>query len=140
MKLEGIKVPLMVVKSDGGFTYDTSDLTAVLYRLENLKRNWLIYVVGKEQSDHFKSIFQAAKQIGAHNPPKTRIDHTGFGMMQNEKGGKISTREGGLVKLTDLLDKAKEEAKEEMIKRGKENNITFSEEELESSSSKIGYS
>lgn len=140
MKLDGFKVPLMVVKSDGGYTYDTSDLCAVLYRLEQLNKDWLIYVVGGEQSDHFKAIFQAAKQLGSHNPPKTRIDHMGFGMMLNETGGKISTREGGLVKLGDLLDMAKEESKNEMIKRAKEHNVDLSEEEIESSSAKIGYS
>lgn len=140
MHLDGFKVPLMVVKSDGGFTYDSSDLTAVVYRLKEIKKNWIIYVVGAEQSDHLKAIFQAAKQLGLHTPPTTRIDHMAFGMMLNEDGGKIATRKGGLVKLSDLLDAAKEKAKEELIKRNGEQKFEMSPEEIESSSAKIGYS
>jgi arginyl-tRNA synthetase len=59
MRLDGIKIPLMVVKSDGGFTYDTSDLTAIIYRFKEQDRNWLIYCVGSEQGDHLKAVFQA---------------------------------------------------------------------------------
>lgn len=140
MKLDGIKVPMMIVKSDGGFTYDTSDLTAVVYRLDTLKRDWIIYVIGLEQSDHLKSLFQAAKQLGYHNGVTTRLDHAGFGMMLNETGGKISTREGGLVKLIDLLNTAKDESKKELIKRSQEVGIAFTEDELEISAGKIGYS
>lgn len=158
MRLQNMKNPLMIVKSDGGYTYDTSDLAAIIYRIVDQNRNWLIYCVGAEQSEHFKMIFQAAKQLGYHNPPSTRVDHMAFGMMLNENGGKIATREGGLVKLSDLLDKAKEEAKKELKKRygdesktnKEENNsltdnnqkkdLCFNEEELEINAEKIGYS
>lgn len=140
MKLDGFKVPMMIVKSDGGFTYDTSDLAAAVYRLDTLKRDWIIYVIGLEQSDHLKALFQAAKQLGLHDGVNTRMDHAGFGMMLNEKGEKISTREGGLVKLIDLLNTSKEESKKELVKRSQEVGIAFTEEELEINSGKIGYS
>jgi arginyl-tRNA synthetase len=140
MRLDGIKTPMMIVKSDGGFTYDTTDLAAVSYRLNDLQRDWIIYVIGNEQADHVKAIAQAAKQLGLHDPSKTRIDHMAFGLMLNEKGKKISTSEGGLVKLTDLLDKARDVAKSEMKKRSEELGVTYSEEELNESAEKIGYS
>lgn len=140
MRLDGMKTPMMIVKSDGGFTYDTTDLAAVSYRLKDLQRDWIIYVIGNEQADHVKAIAQAAKQLGIHDPSKTRIDHMAFGLMLNEKGKKISTSEGGLVKLTDLLDKARDGAKMEMKKRAEETGIKYSEDELDDSAEKIGYS
>lgn len=140
MRLDGMKTPMMIVKSDGGFTYDTTDLAAVSYRLKDLQRDWIIYVIGNEQADHVKAIAQAAKQLNLHDPSKTRIDHMAFGLMLNEKGKKISTSEGGLVKLTDLLDKARDVAKLEMQKRAEETKIVYTEDELNDSAEKIGYS
>lgn len=140
MKLDNMKVPMMVVKSDGGFTYDTTDIAAVTYRMKDLQRDWIIYVIGNEQSDHVKAIEQAAKQLGLHEPGKTRIDHMAFGLMLNEDGKKISTREGGLCKLSELLDMARDSARKEIIKRMTETEYKFEESEIEVSSEKIGYS
>lgn len=139
MRLDGIKVPLLVVKSDGGFNYDTTDLAAVHYRLKDLKRDWVIYVIGSEQKDHMKAIFQAAKQLGIHTD-KTRLDHVSFGHVLDKTGKKFSTSDGNLIKLVDLLDEARDRSKIEMINRSNENKIVYTEEEIQSNSEKIGYS
>lgn len=140
MRIDGMKQPYMVVKSDGGFTYDTTDLTAAYYRFNELKRTWLIYVIGAEQIDHMKLLEGCCKKLKLHSPPSTRFDHMYFGMILNEEGKKFSTRDGNLIKLTELLDEAKKRAKEELRLRSEKNGWDFSEDELEDSASKIGYS
>lgn len=135
IKVLGFKIPLMIVKSDGGFTYDTSDLTALWYRLIQMERDWVIYVVGSEQELHLRLIFEFGKLIGWHKPPYTRLDHMSFGLMLQANGGKISTRDGGLVKLSDLLDEAKRRAKEQLRTRN-----SYNEDYIEEASGKIGYS
>ena len=140
MRVDGYKAPLIIVKSDGGFTYDSTDIAAVKYRLVDLKADWIIYVIGSEQNEHVTKIAKAAEQLGYHIPSKTRIDHMGFGLMLNKEGKKFSTRMGGLIKLVDLLDAARDEAKTQMITRFEKQNWSYSQEELIDNSEKIGYS
>ena len=107
--MPGQKVPLTVVKSDGGFTYDTSDLAAIKHRFEEEKGDWLIYVVDAGQSLHFQTIFEAARMAG-YCADETRIDHTGFGVVLGEDKKKFKTRSGDTVRLVDLLDEGLERA------------------------------
>ena len=99
MFVKGDSFPLTVVKFDGGYTYDTSDLAALRHRIEVEKADWLIYVVDSGQvkfsnfiqhnpiflcqSDHFKSVFAGGMQAG-YAPESVRIDHVGFGVVQGE--------------------------------------------------------
>jgi len=105
----GVKTPLTVVKSDGGFTYDTSDLTAVKHRVEEEKGDWLIYVVDAGQSLHFQTVFGAAKMAG-YCSEESRLDHVGFGVVLGEDKKKFKTRSGDTVRLVDLLDEGMERA------------------------------
>lgn len=139
-KIPKEKHPLIIVKSDGGIGYDTTDIAALNYRINTLKCDWLIYVVGGEQEEHLRLIFKAGEIIGWHKPPQTRIDHMQFGLVQGKDGKKFSTRKGGNVKLCDLLDQAWEDAKTEMIKRNEKNNSGMSEEYINTASEKLGYS
>lgn len=54
MFAEGADIPLTIVKSDGGFTYDTSDMACMRHRIEEEKANWLVYVTDAGQAQHFK--------------------------------------------------------------------------------------
>ncbi|CAI9725457.1 arginine--tRNA ligase, cytoplasmic [Octopus vulgaris] len=78
------KVPLIVVKSDGGFTYDTSDLAAIKQRLFEEKGNWLIYVTDAGQSTHFTTLFEAAEMLGWYDKSVVRCQHVGFGVVLGE--------------------------------------------------------
>jgi len=141
IRIPGYKQPMMIVKSDGGLTYDTTDLAAIYYRLVDLQRDWIIYVIASEQDSHLKLLFEGAKICGWHKPPSTRCDHMGFGLVLNEKGKKIATSDGGSVKLIQLLDEGKRRAREEIEKRYKEHkNENYSEQELDKTAQKIGYS
>lgn len=116
------EVPLMVVKSDGGYGYDSTDLAAVKFRLspEGENCNWAIYVTDMGQEAHFKKVFKAAEIVGWHEKDRTRLDHVGFGLVQGSDGKKFKTRSGDTVKLTDLLDEARDRAIAEIEKRSEE--------------------
>lgn len=87
-------IPLTVVKSDGGFTYDTSDLATIKQRIEEEKADWVIYITDAGQATHFKTIFQCAELLGIIKPDVHRIDHVGFGVVLGEDGKKFKTRSG----------------------------------------------
>lgn len=98
------KVPLIIVKSDGGFTYDTSDMATIKYRVQEEQGDWLIYVVDAGQSNHFQTIFDCAEKVGILDPSKVRVDHVEFGVVLGEDKKKFKTRSGDTVRLADLLD------------------------------------
>merc|ERR1712183_639690 len=111
------EIPLMAVKSDGGFGYDSTDLAAIYHRLFVMRSDWIIYITDLGQETHFHMIFDAAEQAGWHRPPVTRCDHMGFGVVQGEDKKKFKTRSGETVKLVDLLDEAIERAAQEIKDR-----------------------
>lgn len=100
----GQSVPLTIVKSDGGYTYDTSDLAAIRQRLFDEKADIIIYVTDSGQSSHFQIIFAAAQMIGWYDPVATRVEHAGFGVVLGEDKKKFKTRSGDTVRLMDLLE------------------------------------
>jgi len=111
------EIPLMAVKSDGGFGYDSTDLAAIYHRLFVMRSDWIVYITDLGQELHFHMIFDAAKQAGWHRPGVTRVDHMGFGVIQGEDKKKFKTRSGETVKLVDLLDEAVERASQEIKNR-----------------------
>jgi len=102
---EGEPLPLMVRKSDGGFNYATSDLATILHRVEVLKATRIVYVVGLAQKQHFEMVFAAARKVGWVGEDVS-LEHLGFGNLLSATGKPFKTREGGTVKLKDLLDEA----------------------------------
>lgn len=102
---EGEPLPLMVRKSDGGFNYATSDLATIIHRVETLRADRIVYVVGLPQKQHFEMLFAAARAVGFVGPD-VRMEHLGFGSVLSATGKPFKTREGGTVKLKDLLDEA----------------------------------
>lgn len=93
-KSENGGIPLTVIKSDGGFTYDTSDLATIKQRIEEEKSDWIIYITDAGQYTHFKTIFQCAERVGILDLSKHRVDHVGFGVVLGEDGKKFKTRSG----------------------------------------------
>ncbi|KAF7458861.1 arginyl-tRNA synthetase family protein [Cryptosporidium felis] len=120
-------VPLMAVKSDGGYGYDSTDLAAVHYRLKVLDADWVIYTTDMGQEEHFLKIFDVAETMGWHDPPKTRLVFVGFGVIQGEDGKKFKTRSGDVVKFTELIDEGVSRAKEELI--GRKNHLAKNNQE-----------
>ena len=102
---EGEPLPLMLRKSDGGFNYATSDLATILHRIETLKATRIVYVVGLAQKQHFEMLFAAARKVGWVGE-SISLQHLGFGNLLSARGKPFKSREGGTVKLKDLLDEA----------------------------------
>ncbi|CAH8445758.1 unnamed protein product [Heterobilharzia americana] len=131
------EIPLTVVKSDGSFTYDTSDLTALLQRLHEEKVDWVLYVVDMGQSVHFNTVFAGAEILGYYNPDVHRVQHIGFGVVLGEDKKKFKTRSGDTVRLVDLLDEGLERAKSRLVE--KERNKELTETELERAQKAVAY-
>ena len=142
IRVPGFKTPMIIVKSDGGIGYDSTDLAALNYRINTLKADWIIYVVATEQSDHFKMLFQAGEIAGIYKKGQVRLDHMGFGLVQGADGKKISTRKGGSFKLIDLLEEGQENAAIEMKKRNEKNkdDTKMTDEYINEASEKLGTS
>jgi len=108
---DGPPLPLIVQKSDEGFLYATTDLAAIRYRVGELHANRILYVVDARQSLHFQMLFACAGKAG-FAPPDVAPVHVAFGTMMGPDGRPFKTREGGTVKLMDLLDEAEKRAYE----------------------------
>jgi arginyl-tRNA synthetase len=106
---DGSPLPLIVQKSDEGYLYATTDLAAIRYRVGELHANRILYVVDARQSLHFQMLFACARQAG-FSPPDVALVHVAFGTMMGPDGRPFKTREGGTVKLMDLLDEAEKRA------------------------------
>ncbi|MFH8285306.1 arginine--tRNA ligase [Streptomyces antibioticus] len=106
---DGNPVPLIVQKSDGGFGYAATDLSAIRDRVFNLKADTLLYVVDARQSLHFRMVFETARRAGWLNDDVT-ARQLAFGTVLGKDGKPFKTREGETVKLVDLLDEAVERA------------------------------
>ncbi|GAB1599957.1 arginine--tRNA ligase, cytoplasmic-like [Argonauta hians] len=131
------KVPLIVVKSDGGFTYDTSDLTALKQRLYEEKGNWLIYVTDAGQSSHFSTFFEAAEMLGFYDPSVVRLQHVPFGVVLGEDKKKFKTRSGDTIRLLDLLQEGISRAEQKLKEKGRDEVLT--QEELDQAKKSIAY-
>ncbi len=102
-------LPLIVQKADGGYLYATTDLAAVNYRHSQLKANRVLYFVDQRQALHFQMTFAAARLAGFADDAM-QLEHMGFGTMNGADGRPFKTRDGGTVKLIDLLDEAEQRA------------------------------
>ena len=102
-------IPMIVQKSDGGYLYATTDLAALRYRQNTLGMDRGLYFVDARQSLHLKQVFTAGKKAG-FVAEETSLEHMAFGTMMGKDGTPFKTRDGGTVKLVDLLDEAQERA------------------------------
>jgi arginyl-tRNA synthetase len=109
--LEGFKdrddkpLPMIVRKSDGGYLYATTDLAAVRYRLNDLQAGRVIYVTDARQAQHFAMLFAAVRRA-AWVGEAVRLDHVPFGTVLGANRKPFKTRDGGTIKLVDLIDEA----------------------------------
>ena len=107
---KGINTPCIIEKSNGSSTYATRDLAAIMYRTRTYDFNKALYVTSYEQVLHFKQVFEVAKLLGLDEKYTNGLEHVAFGMVLLPTG-KMSTREGTSVKLSELLDEAISRAK-----------------------------
>ncbi|GGJ64282.1 arginine--tRNA ligase [Streptomyces brasiliensis] len=130
---DGNLVPLIVQKSDGGYGYAATDLSAIRDRVFNLKANSIIYVVDARQSLHFKMVFETARRAGWLNDD-VKAYQLAFGTVLGKDGKPFKTREGETVKLVDLLDEAVERASAVVREKAQD----LSEEEISERGAQVG--
>jgi arginyl-tRNA synthetase len=95
--------PAIVRKRDGAFTYTTSDLATIQYRVEHWHPDTMLYVVDFRQGLHFRNLFAAARRWGYD---RVALEHISFGSVLNKAGRPLKTREGDVPDLEGLLDQA----------------------------------
>lgn len=124
--LEESKMPPCIIeKTNGSSTYASRDLAAILHRARTYDFDKAIYVTSYEQVLHFKQVFEVAKLLGIDAKYTNGLTHVPFGMVLL-KTGKMSTREGNIIKLEDLLNEAIQRAKD--IMKEKNANLDNAEE------------
>ncbi len=126
--------PCMIQKSDGASLYGTTDLATLVQRERDYHPDQIIYVVDKRQELHFVQVFRAAKKTGIV-PERTALKFLGFGTMNGKDGKPFKTREGGVMRLEDLIA----EIEEEMYKKIAENR-TVEEGEAKETAKIVGMS
>ncbi len=115
--------PCMILKSDGAALYDTTDLATLVEREQDYHPDEVIYVVDKRQELHFTQVFRCAKKTGIV-PEETGLKFLGFGTMNGKDGKPFKTREGGVMRLENLI----REIDEEMYKKIMDNRTVEAEE------------
>ncbi|MGH6827425.1 MAG: arginine--tRNA ligase [Rhizomicrobium sp.] len=119
--------PLMLVKSDGGMLYGTTDMATIVERVRDHDPDLILYVVDHRQHAHFEQLFRAAAKAGITG--KAQLEHLGFGTINGADGKPFKTRAGGVMKLYDLIAMAVVEAKARLAEQGLGGDYTVSERE-----------
>ncbi|GAA3165301.1 MULTISPECIES: arginine--tRNA ligase [Streptomyces] len=130
---DGKPVPLIVQKSDGGYGYAATDLSAIRDRVFNLKANTLLYVVDARQALHFKMVFETARRAGWLNDDVHAVQ-LAFGTVLGKDGKPFKTRAGETVRLVDLLDEAIDRASAVVREKAQD----LSEEEIAERGAQVG--
>ena len=127
------KPPVILVKSDGGYAYQVTDIATIKMRVDDLKAQEIIYVVDKRQSLHFEQVFEVAEKLGI--APNVTLRHIGFGTVNGPDGKPFKTRDGGVMNLEDLLQLSKDKVRESMPQAGEVEG--YGEKEIEKLVSQI---
>ncbi|MBC7667365.1 MAG: arginine--tRNA ligase [Gemmatimonadaceae bacterium] len=126
--------PLLVVSSEGSAMYGTTDLATILDRRKSFDPHLILYCVDQRQADHFEQVFRASYLAGYAEPGG--LEHIGFGTMNGADGKPFKTRAGGVLKLHDLIEMAREKARERLREAGP--GAELSEEAFEETAHKVG--
>ena len=100
--------PCMLLKSDGASLYTTTDLATIVERMKLFQPDEILYVVDKRQELHFIQVFRCARKTGLVEED-TRLSFLGFGTMNGKDGKPFKTREGGVMRLENLIADIDEE-------------------------------
>jgi arginyl-tRNA synthetase len=117
--------PLLVVSSEGSAMYGTTDLATILDRKNSFGPDLVIYCVDQRQADHFEIVFRAAYLAGY--AAERQLLHVGFGTMNGTDGKPFKTREGGVLKLADMIEMTRTKARERLHEAGLGENLPAAE-------------
>ena len=123
--------PCILIKSDGAAIYATTDLATMVQRMQDHDPDKMLYVTDKRQNLHFEQVFRAAKKGGIVKP-ETELEHVGHGTMNGADGKPFKTRDGGVLRLEQLLKDMTDFVRAKVV----ENKIV-AEDEVEATTAKI---
>ena len=123
--------PCILVKSDGSAIYATTDLATMVQRMQDFKPDQMLYITDKRQALHFEQVFRAAKKSGIL-PAEFPVAHLGFGTMNGKDGKPFKTRDGGVMRLEQLIADMTEFVRAKVV----ENKIV-EESEVDATTAKI---
>ena len=123
--------PCILVKSDGSSIYATTDLATLVQRMRDWNPCKVLYVTDKRQNLHFEQVFRAARKAGIVRP-ETELEHVGFGTMNGKDGKPFKTRDGGVLRLEQLIADMTDFVRAKVV----ENKIV-AEDEVEATTAKI---
>ena len=118
--------PMLLLKSDGGILYSTTELATIYDRMKNYHPNEIWYMTDKRQSLHFTQVFRAARKAKIVNE-ETKLVFAGFGTMNGSDGKPFKTRDGDVMRLEDLLNEIKAECLKRLNEEIKENRDEIAE-------------
>ena len=124
--------PCMILKSDGAALYATTDLATLVEREQVYKPDQVIYVTDKRQEMHFEQVFRCAKKTGIVRP-ETELKHIGFGTMNGKDGKPFKTRDGGVMRLSELVGDINSKMYEKIVE-----NHAIEENEAKDTAKKVG--
>ncbi len=126
--------PCMILKSDGAALYTTTDLATIVERMEKYNPDEIMYVVDKRQEMHFVQVFRCAKKAGMVKED-TKLTFLGFGTMNGKDGKPFKTREGGVMRLENLIRDINEEMYKKIV-----DNRSIKEEDARATAKIVGLS
>lgn len=100
--------PCIILKSDGASLYATTDLATMVERMKLYQPDELLYLTDKRQEMHFIQVFRCAKKAGIVKE-NTKLTFLGFGTMNGKDGKPFKTRDGGVMRLENLIGEINEE-------------------------------
>jgi len=123
--------PMILVKSDGSAIYATTDLATIVQRMQDWSPDKILYVTDKRQNLHFEQVFRAAQKSGIVNA-ETELEHVGHGTMNGADGKPFKTRDGGTLRLEQLIADMTEFVRAKVV-----DNKIVEESEVEATTQKI---
>ena len=123
--------PCILVKTDGSAIYATTDLATMVQRMRDFKPDEMFYITDGRQSLHFEQVFRAARK-GGIVPADFPLTHLGFGTMNGKDGKPFKTRDGGVMRLEQLINDMTEFVRAKVV----ENKIV-ADEEVDATTAKI---
>ena len=125
--------PCLILKSDGGAQYETTDLATIIQRKRDFDPDRMIYLADKRQELHYVRVFRCAYKTGLVDEHKCALEYVGFGTMNGQDGKPFKTREGGVLRLETLIKNVEDAVYEKVMSNG-----SISEEEGREVAHKVG--
>lgn len=110
------KPPVIMVKSDGAFGYQLTDIATIKMRVDEFDANEIVYFTDNRQSLHFEQVFEVAEKLGI--APNVELKHIMFGTVNGADGKPFKTRDGGVMNLETLIEMSKDKVRQSLPKAG----------------------